>query len=159
MAQLCASALVEAWTQFGLSRQLRLTDPFSGNVSGDLVSSQYTVTIHQSNTLPPGIVPMHAALSWADTKNWTLTMPPFLHSFPSTTPPSLPQSVSLQFSALQFSVPFDSSPSSILLSVQLFLPPQNSPSPSATPHPSTPPPSSFSHSKKPQTVHTPLPFP
>ena len=52
-------------------------------------------------------------------------MPPFLHSnFPSTTSPP-PSAASLQFSALQFSVPFDSSPSSILLSVQLFLP-QNS---------------------------------
>ena len=65
MAQLCARAVVEAWTQSGFHRQLRLTDPLSSNVSGDPVSSQYTVTIlwfgrHRSNTLPPGIVPMHA---------------------------------------------------------------------------------------------------
>ena len=56
------------------------------------------------------------------------------------------------FNSLQFSVPFDSSPSSILLSVQLFLP-QNSLStfPILPLH-------LLSHSKEPQTVLTSFPF-
>ena len=80
----------------------------------------------------------------ADNASFSAQQLPF-DNLPST-------AASLQFSALQFSVPFDSSPSSILLSVQLFLP-QNSLSTF-----SILPLHLLSHSKEPQTVLTSFPF-